>query len=486
MVLRILRGIIWNPKPTTRLVCSILINSVEYKTVVFYAKIDRLVTRGCNSAELHVRNYHGENNGVFQRGQVVQIFADYVGATTKIFEGTISSLAPDWQKRPAIIIKAVDYGNLALRKIVNKNYTTGTAIDVIFTALVSEYLPGYTTTNVNTVLDPLGNPITAAPTWVDKPLWNCFQDLMELTSSEYDFYCDWDKDWHVFYKGSVYNWNEAVMFGDNLRQITNEKFEDAVIYDKITVVGKNIEGIPIMYTSGSGNSEKVIRDTNLSTFEEVKAKADSQYAFLSTPEVSGTFQAMGMITLNAGDMIYFFAPWQDIQDDYIVYECAHEIINSGFKTTGRYTEKQRMLMTVPLIIKDRMVNEVSTRELENPGGMKYSWVLTFEDTSFISSFNNSQCADNYLQLVSPTTGTATSIIHTPDSNVDEVYLTASGDNIAGAAFDLSSDGGVSWNLSVPMQTIFTLPAPGQYLQLRVNINNSTTKVKAVGLMYNLA
>ena len=54
-----------------------------------------------------------------------------------------------------------------------------------------------------------------SPSWSRKSIWDCFRELIDVMGGDHDFYCDMDKLWHVFTKGSRTS-SEAAVYGDNI------------------------------------------------------------------------------------------------------------------------------------------------------------------------------------------------------------------------------------------------------------------------------
>ena len=278
-------GIHYFPKPTTRITASVLINGAEMKNELIEGVVKRSVSKYMSEFECRIRNPEGVNTANIQLGHVVKVYADFSNGTTQIFEGTVQSIR-FINIPPYIIIIANGYEADALNRTINRKYDVPTPIYQIFNDLVG-FLTGHTTTNVSQA-NEMGNSVIVS--WSGKSVWGAMQDLMMLTGNNFDFYCDFSKDWHVFRKGSIKRLTEGVIFGRTLKEITAEdNVTDAS--NSVTVQGAPLEGFQIMYTKptgyGSSAGDMIIKDTNLTTYEAVKAKAEQLAIVRSTTEKKG-------------------------------------------------------------------------------------------------------------------------------------------------------------------------------------------------------
>lgn len=480
MVVKLDRAFIFIPYPTTRIASSVLIDGVEYGgsdgRSIFEITVTRRVTSGVSNAMIKLRNVNGYLNNIIQTGQVVKIYLDYDQGTTKLFEGLIYTKEQSFDKTPFLIVKALDYGAQAMKTIVNKVYTTETAISTIFTELVSEFLTGYTTNNVTTTVE------TAQPTFSDKPLFDCFQDLIKLLNSDYDFYFDFDKDLHMFQKGTIFNSNEAVLYSINIKTLSIIEKDESDVYDKITVYGDTIDGVPILYTAGTGLNGKAYRDNGLTSIEEAKAKAQSMLAIEQNTEKYGEVTVTGMPKLIPGNAIFVWSPDQNIEGEFLVNEFTHKLDDKGFQTSFKLQERQRIVDTFSVLFQNRIKQEQATSIVQNPFNMKYSFIVNFDDSSQVATFTNTEIQDNYLKVSSGNSGITATITHDADIDITKAHLKVSGDSLTDITYQVSVDDGNTYQ-SIAPETDTVLSTKGSKLKIKILFSSSTTRIKTVGILY---
>jgi len=149
-------------------------------------KIDNILTSQVDTCSLVVKKHSGQP---FAPGLTDELVISEDG--TKIFGGVIVKSVERLEGGNTIVydIQASDYTRLADRKLVGESYENKTVKEII-TDIVSDYLSGFTITNVNCDVE------------IDyiafnyEPFSQCLQRLAKLVG--YDWYIDYDKDIHFF------------------------------------------------------------------------------------------------------------------------------------------------------------------------------------------------------------------------------------------------------------------------------------------------
>jgi len=456
------------------------VNSIEYKTDGMEGKVTRYTDDAVDSAEVIIQNFQGQYTTTFSKGDTIIIYSDFVDGTHKIFEGTIWDIIT--QNRPdRIVLKGQGYAREAKNRKVYKSYTTPTEISAIFKALVSDYLPTHTYTNVATTT----TYITIS--WNGKSVFECFQDLMAKLNNTYTFYCDFDKDWHMFEKGTVTSLLESAVYTRNLINI----FPESSVSDarsKVTVYGKPIEGLPLFYTATTSYSndapDEVAIDYNLTTYDMVKDRAEELATIYGTTEKRGKGEAIFMPKLQVGDKIYIFAPKQNLQGWFNIPSFTHTFKSNKFRTEFMFQEEKKKYKTLENFLEDRVKAEQNLVEVQNEFNLNASKILPFTDSLYISSASEKvESRDNYLQLeTGESSGTFISNKVTFDSSVTTMVLRVSGEGITGLTYELSLDDGVSYKTVNP-NTEYTFQS-GTELKIRIAFNSSTQKIKALGIEHD--
>lgn len=490
IVVRSDRGFVWVPRTSYVPSGSVLINNVEVKSDILNASITRAAANKAGSCSITLNNQQGQWTGMFSKRNIIKIYADYDVGTTKIFEGFVRDVNPEITPYPKLVINGNDYAGEALLRTVNKQYKTATKIYAIFQDLVTNYLPGYTTTNVDTSNAYLNLEIPI--TFSGKKLLDCFTDLMTATDNNCCFYCDFNKDWHVFEKGSVYNSYEPIIYSRNLiRMQTEDTLSDMTT--KITLYGQDIDGFPMMVTvsddpEGVGVIHEVYRDTNITTYDSLVDRANYILNSKKTSELKGKSAIVkGMIGLNPGDTIYVFAPIAGIQGEYFVNEFTHDIVGRKItKTTCQFQVQHKRTQDLSTIIKSQMQNTQALFNIENPDDLENSYNFPFNDNSNVETMTNLTITGGKLQLTSGSTGSMISSTRTTVVNVTKAELKYSGWNLGDSTFEVSVDGGLNYQ-TLTVDTLLNISYSGNNLKIRVTLNstagNPSPNIDSLTLLY---
>jgi hypothetical protein len=474
MVIKQGRMFIWNPPPSTRTISDIKIAGVSYKAVVFSGMVKGTATTAAGYCEMTLRNKGGEYNNTFNTGDIVQVWSDYVDGTNQIFEGRLTTVKFDFSRNSAITISALDYSGDALKKIVNEVYTAAADVGQIFSDLITKYLAslGHTATGVNTATG-----YTWTPTWQNKTLMECLKELVSKTDDNYAFYCDFTKNWQFFEKGSVYNSVEAVVYGGNLKTLTWDK-DEGETFNRITLIGGSVNGMNIKATVGTGSSEKVMSNSDITDWDALNSKANSILNSLSTLEYKGEAKCSLMPTIKPGDDIYVFAPDQNLQDEYYVTEYTH---NFGSKTytSVKFQEKARIKKDLPDYIIDTQKQVQDQISSDDIYGLKNAVVLQANVTDFTGLSGVS--ISNGI-IITTGAGTATSRTITASANVSSFSVKVVGEDLSNisltAAFDNSSS-----PEAITRDTLYAPVVQGTAITVYVKLNASTARASAVGVYW---
>jgi len=476
MVIRLDRGFVWVPKPSYILSGSVLINSIEMREVVLDSSIERAVTDRAGTCTIKIKNKDGAYTNSFSKKDEIKIYADYESGTTQIFGGFIRDINPGLDKISFLEIKGYDWAGEALQKIVNKEYTTPTVISAVFIELITDFLPGHTTTNISTT-GYMATLIT--PTFNNKKLLDCLKELMVLTGNNCCFYCDFNKDWHAFEKGSVFNLYEPIIYTKNLISIqTEDTLSD--VATKITLYGSPQGGLPMMITvsddpEGYGEIEEVIKDNNITTYEALVEKTNELLNSKKTSEIKGKSAIVrGMIGLSPGDSVYIFAPDQGLQGEFFIPEFTHDIEGGKIiKTTCKFQIQYKTVQNISTLIKDRIDDQQKSLDIENPNDLENSYNFTFDnDTN--CNHSSTETSDGKLQLTyGSTTGTMTSNARTTTDLITQAELRINGSDLRYSTFKISADGGTTWE-AITADHLYILVHTGKQLKVRVNLVKSSS------------
>lgn len=492
MVIRLDRGFVWTPRPSYRISGSILINGVEIKadsTDVSMTMAVIGVTAKAGSCEIKIANPDGAYTGMFNKKDSIKIYADFASGTTQQFDGFVREVNPGISGYPQLTIMGNDWAGETLMRTVNKQYTTPMHLDDIFKDLVSNYLPGHTTVNVAD-MSAFG---TFTMTFNNKKLIDCFKDIMEKTENNYCAYCDFNKDWHVFEKGSVFNLYEPIIHTRNLISIGTEDTLSGMA-TKITLYGKDQENMPMMVTvsndpEGVGTIHEVYRDTNATTYESLLEKANALLAKSSISEINGKDVVVkGMITLRPGDSVYMFSPLIGLQGEVFVHEFKQDIKGGKImKTTCKWQLQHKMPEDISSIIKNRIEENQELFNIDNPDDLENSYNFIFDDNSNVETITGLSITGGKLQIsAGGSTGTLITSTRDAVANITKIELKYDGWNLGDSTFEVSVDGGLNYE-TVTRNTVIVPGYSGSDLKLRMTLNstsgNPSPNIESLALLY---
>jgi hypothetical protein len=484
------RGFVWVPRDSYRLHTSVLINGTEVKTKVLSCSVTRSATNKAGSCTIVLYDKTGAYTAAFQKTQTIKIYADYSTGTTQIFEGFIREVNPEMSPYPKLTVVGHDYSGEALMRTVNKQYNTAMSISDVFKDLVASYLPTHTVVNVAAI------STMVTPTFAGKKLLDCFADLMTLTENNYCFYCDFSKDWHVFEKGSVYNMYEPVVQGRNMIRIQTENTLSDVT-NKITLYGQPADGYPLVTTVSDATSiaatgyviQDTFKDTNITTYDSLVEKATEMLNSKMTGELKGKQAvARGMVGLNPGDSIYYFAPVIGLQGEYFVPEFTHEIIGGKvMRTTTQFQVQHFRVADLSTVIKGQAQATQALMSIENADDLENSYVYPFNDSADIETMTDTQVTAGALALTAgSSTGSMITNSITAASNITKVQVKVTGWNLGDSTFEVSVNGGLDYEAA----TLGAVTVPGysgSTLKVRVTLNstagNPSPNIDTMAVLY---
>jgi hypothetical protein len=476
-----------------RLAGSITINGEELKTRVLDIEVIRRATVGIDTAKTTVNNSGGTYTGKWKGGEEVIISFDFSAGTTVIFKGFVTAPSDISSKAPRIEVSCSGYGVQAFKNPVYENYTVSTDIGQIFATLIGKYLTGHTTAGVN-----LTTGITATPSWQGKDLFMCLQDLaITFGANGYDFFVDENKDWSFFAKGTkIHDDNSgiAIVYGQNL---LNTKLDSAFAArrNKITVQGKDLKGQMLLATRNdytdqneSWKMTEIVRDDNLTTQEQVEAMADYLNGIGTDVGRSGTMSCIGMPGLRPGYKVMSFDPNNNIDGYVVASEITHRI-------SGKYINEVKIYEKVPRepvflqAIKNIITSSQKSLNQSNQSGMENSFVMVFDDTSFLDT---AQCMNvgvlqgNLVITGGFTSGIAISSSKTTSDPASRGVLAVNGSGFEDSKFYVSLTGTEPYEIVTPNE-LHDFTTTGSIIRVQVEMLATTERpnpsIESMGFMY---
>jgi len=454
---------------------SIRINGEEVKQKASLITIQRRTTTGLSSANLEITNPDQTFTNKWSGGEVIEIYADLTDGTTKVFEGYITKVSDSYNRFPSLTIEAKDYGVEAFHNPVFKIYTTDTDIGQIAKELIEEYLPTHTTTGINT-----STGVTAAPSWQGKDLFMCLKDLAVIYGNgNYHFFCDFDKDWQFFEKGSRKHGSTsgvAAIYGQNMR-ILNLDSMFLNKRNKITVIGQSIDNMPLMATkkdnadiSNYWTIHEIIKDTNLTTQEDVENQAQF---ILNTKMLGGrvgTVTTDLMPSVQPGYDMMIFSPPNNANGYFHTTEITHTI-GRNTRTIIKIHESDHKTEKMEKFLENTEEQFQRELDIQNDYAMENSYTFTFDDDSELTLTDTIVSNSQLLLASGKSTGYAVTDTKETDEDITQVVLKIDGYDLQDSKFYIAVDRSVSWEEVTP-NTLHTVSSTGKWLKIKVVLNSS--------------
>jgi hypothetical protein len=436
------------------------------------------VTEGIGTFAFTVVNGDGYFNDKWSGMEIVRFYCDYAAtATTLRFRGRLE--LPSF-KNHMVECQGRSEALFLMDKTVTEQYEdVDTA--VIIADLIDKYGDSrYTKTNIDALS---GTTITI--NWYQKDFWDCVQDLCE--AAVYDCYVDANLDVHYFASESRTNENEAIVHDKNLIEVGDFVQDNQQIRNKIIVYGAVIEDSQIIYTAKDDTSitrigikEDIVSDSNVTNKTQAQELADYLLSIKKDPPQLGDVVSFMLATIQPGEMIPISAPDDNIEP--LAYKCvrySHVYDESSFQTTVTINKEPKKISQ---IVKKQIQQDNAFQDTNsNPYGMEYSYNTVFSTATGV--LTNTEISSDSLHLATgQSSGEWISDTETVSSNVTEIYLSAAGDILTGATFYVSVDGGTSYQ-SYSLKEKKTLTQPNTALKVKIEINNTSTHIKSVSVLY---
>jgi len=451
-----------------------------------------------SSATILLNNNNGKYTADFAKGDMVKVYMDYGSATKKIFEGPFYT--PTYITRAngnLFELHCKGYGYDAIKKKVNYESGTSDTISNLFKYLITNYLVnnyGHSAdfSNIATITTEY------TPSWSRRTVLECMQDLIVATNNEYDFYCDDDKKWYLYEKGTKVS-TESAVYGNNIIYMRLIDGDLLKLNNRLSLYGETIDSIPRLKTDDDltsqtqyGIFEDDIDDNNITTHTQMANKLTSELSIQTSLEQSGICTIVGAPDLLPGYYIYVMNPYCNCIGLRRVIEVTHNFTSSGFKTTMVIEEKERG--TVYFIQK-----QVKEKTSKVPWGMENSYIMKYltenygDDTQTpdanaeINTMTQTVVWENRLMLeLNTNSGNAVMNEIITTENISQYVVSISGSNLEG-------DDGSKWvtvdvNLGngwkrVNKDTIITPAFSSKNVNIRINMVSLTTKIKSVAFLW---
>ncbi len=426
--------------------------------------------------EIELDNSGEDFTEKFSARDIIQFKMDFADGSTVQFEGEVEEIKNKIESGFFKLgIKGAHFTAQTLDVLVTEEFTNST-ISNIRTSLISTYLSDFTTANVES------NTTVINIKFVNKPLLDCLLTL-DLEGNE-DTYIDFNKDFHTFKKGSKTNLNIHFTPDDSLITLRGLGTDSAEVRNKIQVYGE-AGGLPVIATSEDSVSqstfrikESLIQDTNITNEAQASELADAERDNLKNPEFLGSLTSFFWTGVNPGDKAYVISNPHKVHDLF-------RIVKFSFKVPGETMEvffnKER---SIPKLFKDRIKKDLGQETIVNPNKMNFSFNFTFDNENKIDSVSSSavELSESKLKLVSGNESGEMISITKNTTTVNSVRILAIGEVLDGANYYINAVGTNNWQ-QVTLDTLTDVTEPGTKLRLRIEINNTSTRIDAIVILH---
>lgn len=467
---------IFIPIPKTRNThCKVEIDGDDLTGKTVESKWVLPVTNGIGTFSLKISNAAGQLSGTYSAGNVVKFYADNTDNSTLQFWGRIDYIKDNVGKNGQFLeIEGRHRSYLLSEQLICYSANGKTSSDIL-KAIIDE-MPsayGFTYDNVVATTDSMN------VRWEYKPFWDCVAEICKFAG--YDCYVDDNLDFHYFEENSVSNTTDAVVEGDNLLDSKNWGTNDYYEKTRVTVIGQNGEGIPVVYTAISPSETEIreilVRDTSIDSMAKAEDLATSELARITNRNIQANIKSYGLETVNPGDNIWILIPRQEIHGQYKVIQLVHSF---GMKIGGWRTEcviEEEESGFTQIV---QSLNQKSNRliQAENVNKFNYSWNFDFDDD--VGSHTSTEITDGVLKTDGSASGTWESDVRRVSDDIASVGMVVKGVELNNIKFFVSFDGGLIYT---QMGTQDTEVVSGRDLRIKIEISSASTQIYSLALLF---
>ncbi len=444
---------------------------------------------GLASFTATLNNSNRQYLDVFTKANLIKFYFDYTDGSTlyKVFKMEEPKFG--YQNGYKMFLHGRDYPEVADEKITI-DYTSGWQAKDIFDNIVTDNFSS--TINTGEVDSDMTDLIY--PGYEYKSPILIFADVLERV--DYDGRFENDGTITTFEDTGVLTTTEAAIVGQNITNIAGFGAESEDEYNRILVVGKDVENMPVLRmkedTTEQGTTwikTLVYKNSDISDLDDALDVATFLKDDKKTKLDAGTIGTLGMMTIKPGQQILCSAPNCKIVGEYFVKKVTQSFTSGeGMKTSLELNETRRLYSS--FFEKEKRTRE-SERDLKNPNFMSDTLILlTFDNEDGIDTLGNVQVDGGKLKLAAgQDTGDMISNGFSADENWTECEVRAGcNDDCDLVEFFISNDDGNNYteiginDLKVK-QTLITTGKQGRLkVRLRSDSDNPKPEIDSVALL----
>jgi len=477
------KGIIWIP-PTTTPVYKLTVTrhdgtEDDITNLISRLEIEDGVTEFIGKFNFEIYNPVGTYSGVWTGMEVVNYYADYAStATTLRFRGRIEK--PSYMNNK-IRVSGRSESLKFMSLTVTQSFDDQECSEIL-KSLISTYGTGFTSTNVE------ASTTNMTANWYQKPFWECVQEL--CSAAGFDCYVDSALDFHFFEIGSRENTDEGIVHDKNLISVGDFANDTSIVKNRVIIYGAEQDGTRILHTEEDIDSqilnflrEEIVYNTNVTSEAQAQDLAVAKLAESKNPPLVGEVKGILLATIQPGQKIVISSPVDNLNPGlYDVVNYKHNIGGSDYFTTVNISKQPRRITHA---IKSLFKKTEETQDMSlNPYAMGYSYNFLFNSDT--GTHTATEISDGVLKISSGNdAGSWISASRSTTSSVSEVYLYAIGDTISGATFYVSGNDGADWEEIDSGSKITLSDSIGTNFRIKVILNDTSTKVDSLLLLYSL-
>ena len=507
------------------------------ENLVTSATITREATGKLSSFRITLSNSDGSLLNKFDGGETVIFYSDSTTAETEIFRATVDEVFYSYSSSIGFTVEITgrQYPEL-MDKTVTGVFAAATGDEAICNILYNDYddieltywtTDGWATASYDSdngtvtwstvsgdgVYDSstydnatYSGDINATIDFPDTLLnftyehrkgWNVLVDICKKI--DLDCYLEYSDGWKLrtFKEGGIVNTNCAVAYGINLLRVSEYGVPNLDVYNGVWVYGNNRGDNVILFKTKNDSSsqsnlwikDKIINEPNINTMDELNEEASFQLSTGVNVNPNGRITAIGMKSLNPGEVINVSVPYCGINGQYTVKRFTHTFkgyIETSFEISKTFDEMSDLF--IPQVNYDGFLSGFN-----NPNEMIGSLTKFFDaETDGISLTNcYYDSADDTIKLMDNYT-TGYIVIDAVDvsTNINACEVRKYDNYYTGNdKYYVSNDGGSTWEMyDVGNETIHYFSSSGTKLSLKVVLNRGSATdpspaYKALGVLY---
>ena len=422
---------------------SVLVNEEEVKSKVYESDWTKKINNGIGFFRLVLINTGGVYDNSFEEGQEVSFKADRIGGTTQKFLGRIDYIKKRIEKEGQFLDIEGRHSSWESTEtfVCYEDEKDGGAV---LKDLFNTFLPSYDTSEI-----PISTGETFDANWSYIPFWTCVAEV--LRKIEYDGYITDDLVVKIFAENSIQNVDEAIVDGQNFVRSEEVGSDNYYEKDTCTCMGSDENGIPVLYTAGSGNREIFVKGSSQNQEAQVQSIAEGTLAENLTRPTQGKFVSSMILDISPGDNILYLIPRQSIANYFKIIQYTHRFgTQIGMPQTETLIEKEPS--TTSYTIQNQSVAIKRDQSIINPNKMLFSYNFLYADSTNMAALVDCVVEGGALKLESgKSTGTATSNVKNTltTGTISNVELRVSGRDLESTTYQVKVNNAASATTIVP-------------------------------------